>query len=354
MIVYERYPQNGIWHYYYGFLFVYIVLLMGFRYRVGIDTINYMIEYSKFPTLSSIKFKELLDYEYAPLYMLLTAICKSVTPNFVLLQFVHSFLLNLIIFIFLKRNTQNPFRSILLYFIVCGLYFNTEILRESLAIGVFLLNFENLKNERWRRYYLWCFVAIMIHYSAIILLAAPLFIYLKLNWKTIILLLLIGFYYEMIIENILYLIPIKSAGKAVYIQLENMYNEKLNSNWLYLNLIQTVLIPLMVLKLGKKDKSYESMVYAYVFCGICCIYFYLITQRFANYFAVFFVAYLSNWIHYNLKRKLLIYGVMFIFIGFYAFSYANHERFKMWYPYHSVFNPVKDQDREKMHQEEFG
>ena len=82
-------------------IFFYCVLLFGFRYRVGIDTLNYMYGYDEQPRLEELNLTNIFDYKAAPFYTLLNAVCRSITHSFYLLQIIVSFIFNSCLFVFL-------------------------------------------------------------------------------------------------------------------------------------------------------------------------------------------------------------------------------------------------------------
>ena len=165
------------------FLFCYVILLVGLRYRVGSDTLVYIWGYDRLPSWGELNWSEIWSYEFQPLYVLLCAIAKSISPDFTVLQILHAFIINSCIFYFIRKNTQYPFTGLFLYFFLYFFYFNTEILRESLAIGIFLLNYKNLENKRWLRFYCGVFVSVLFHFSALILVFFPFIRLIKFNWK---------------------------------------------------------------------------------------------------------------------------------------------------------------------------
>jgi hypothetical protein len=151
------------------------VLLAGLRYRVGCDTFSYMLSYKTIPTIENLTYKQLVSNVYQPFWVILSSLCKSVSKDFTFFQLVHAVIANSIIFYFIRKNSIYFFTGILFYFIFYYLYFNMEILRETLAICVFLLSLKYFFSNKWLKYYIFCFIALMFHLSAILLFFLPLF-----------------------------------------------------------------------------------------------------------------------------------------------------------------------------------
>ena len=146
---------------YLAIICLYVILLMGFRYRVGTDTINYMDGYlERTTTLDDFGALDFTQTRFEPGYMFLAACCRSLSNEFYVLQLLCAFILNSCVFLFLYRYCYNPFVGVIVYFVLTCLYFNTEIMRESLAIAIFLLNYPNLKSRKWVRYYILCLFSI--------------------------------------------------------------------------------------------------------------------------------------------------------------------------------------------------
>lgn len=357
-----HYPKNGLskrkYRYAYILLFLYCVLLFGLRYRVGIDTLNYMYSYPTQPTLDTLDWEKIYTNRYAPLFMLLVATCRSITTDFWLLQFIVSVIFNSCLFIFLKRQVSNPFLAFSLFFFMNGLYFNTEIMRESLAVGVFLLNINNLIKHKWTSYYILATISLMFHFSAIIVFLFPLFTKVRLNWQFLALLLVFALFRKNLEEYTISMIPMENVMERIdefYLLIDS---GRLNINWLILVIIQTVMVPIVVMVTNKKTtkvrQELEFMLCIYLFLGLGCVYYQIIFQRFTNYVLLVLIVVMAEMLHSKVlenKYKILIVS---LFIIAYSYTYIGHERYKMWYPYHSVFNPEKDSDRETMWFELFG
>jgi hypothetical protein len=171
-------------------LFVLVVGMSAFRYKLGGDAQHYENIYFEMPRLSQyIQYMRYDNfYQYQPLWILLCSFCTTITPDYVFFQFVHSLILNIALFYFLHKHTRYFFSVFaLLWFSLLYLQFAIEVQRESMAIAFFLLSFPYFKQKKWIKYYLLITVSVLFHLSAIILFILPFFTILKLNRKTILL-----------------------------------------------------------------------------------------------------------------------------------------------------------------------
>lgn len=150
-----------------------LIIFSGIRYRVGGDTLGYFDSYKDFPTFQEFANTDFSTLPYEFLFYVFPACAKLISPEFYVFQFLHAIIINTIIFWFIKKHTPYKFITITLYFILIYLYFNMEIMRESLSICVFLLATDSLLNKKFFKYYILSLIAFAIHVSAFILFIVP-------------------------------------------------------------------------------------------------------------------------------------------------------------------------------------
>lgn len=328
------------------FLGIFMILLMGLRYRVGIDTLNYIDKYDTSPT-----FKELFQIDFSttrfePGYLFLCSLCRSITHDFWLLQLVHSLLLTTSVYIFIYKNTYNPFSGIAIYIVLCWLYFNTEIIRESLSISIFLFNYENYKNRRWIKYYLLSLLSICFQYSAIITLFFPLVRLIKFNLLYVagcIMILGITPY----LENINQLIEVASVANRIDEHIGSA--ETLNMNWRVANMIRYAFVPIYALMMSRythNNSEFTSVILVSILFGIGAFAIPIIFSRLANYTLPFVVVYVANTLEWVSKSKLLKNSLLLLIICSQLLYYR--EMFNAWYPYESIFTQQTIPERELM------
>lgn len=331
----------------YWILFFYVVVLFGLRFRVGMDTLNYMDSYHLVTPLNQMTFSDLFGQHYAPLSQLLFSFCRMLSPEFYVLQIIHMVLLNIPLFLFLKRQTLNPYYAYLLFFIMAGTYFYTDILRESLAIAVFLLNYENLKNRRWLPYYLLCIVSIGFHYTALFLLFLPLLRNVKFN--TTYLLVILAF-----VAVCMLLLPRLSNLISDDILANEISNKTskfglVNIRWFLFRLIRYSLLSAILLFLSRKESEYHfeiSLVCIYLLMGIGVFFFEEFFVRFSNYLSLPFVVLMCNYICRRTTAQLLKQFIIIPFLIVNIWVQLHDNYYVMYLPYYSIFNPQIDFQRE--------
>lgn len=151
-----------------------LILLFGLRYRVGGDSLMYEDNWDRMPTLSDLLVRNAFqDYKNQPLWYIFTAVIKEIGGGFLMFQIVHAVIINTVFFRVIKRYCQHRFTAVLFYFIFMSFNSNTEILRESLAVAVFLLSLKYLMAHKWIPYYIYCLIAFNFHISAVIWFILP-------------------------------------------------------------------------------------------------------------------------------------------------------------------------------------
>lgn len=329
----------------YRFLWVYLVLLMGLRFEVGGDTLIYMEDYVWRVDITQWKFSW-IDY-YEPFYTLLCAITKTISEDFVFFQLTHALILNSCLFYFISKSTQYRFSALFFCLIYYYLYFSTEILRESLAIFVFILNYKNYEEGNWFKYYLGALIAILFHISAIILLVFPFVRWMKFN-RT---------YWLILCCSIVAFSQLDAffsmfGGVAKISEKIGFYEDKEVSGFLNILLAlfafaRFTLLPMAIYlwdkKILKEHPKFEGLICFYTILGVGIWFNPVIFERFPNYITPLYFISLTNILvpsflkSATLSRKFA--GTIFfcaIIIIYASYPIRIHKRYV---PYYSVFNP---------------
>jgi len=335
------------------------VLLAGLRFRVGGDTNAYMLYYNQTLKIADLNYHEFIKDSYQPFWVILCSLSKTVSSDFTFFQFVHAIITNSIIFYFIRKNSNYFFTGILFYFIFYYLYFNTEILRETLAICVFILSLRYYLLKKWTIYYIFCFIAFLFHISAIVLFFLPLFssIWTKRSYFiffVVILVLLILLSKFNIYEKIFDLIPNEDIRSKAKIQTVAP-GAKANIFGVIYTSVVNIIIPFTLIYVSEQFVGYKSefrsLLYAYILISLIAI-FLSPTYRFLNYLNPIYYLFLANMLHelfrYPRVRRFRYTIVLFIFLLPFSVHLMTLFRntsdngpvrrfYSRWYPYHSVF-----------------
>lgn len=333
-------------------IWIYVVLLLGFRYRVGIDTISYMKAFRNTYTLETIFSHNLLKARYEPGYLLVCAFFRSISKEFWPLQMFLAAVTNGCVFIFLYRYCKNVFVGLLIFFVLQWLYLSTEVMRESVAIGIFLLNYRNIEKKRWIRYYLISLLSISFHYSAIIIWFIPFAKYIKFNY-IFFLICIVFLFVTPIVEKLSEFISIPEISRRInqYIMMANT----INLNWKLGELIRSALPALasiIAYHISKDKMQMQPMILLQLLFCAGAFAIPIIFSRFANYTSLFVTIVIANYIcKYNVSALLKVAYICFVFLTqtiYYAGMYTT------WFPYVSIFNTKQVQEREQRWKQEFG
>lgn len=372
-------PQwSKSFNWYYIAELIIMICIVGFRYRIGGDSIRYEDGYDSIPEIQEL-FKNKywwLDFEYQPLWIIFASICKTITPNFIFLQVIQATFVNCVFFYYAHKMCRYKFGFVILYFFYNYIYFSCEILRESIAVAIFIIGFKYLVSKSYIKYYFVCIMAFLFHMSAVILFIFPL-IYNKLSnqygWKSYIISILGGLVFSLVIQIILPKIGslFLSSEYLLYKVQYAMNEENLNifgviSQFFFM--IPLILTGMYVDKGVTKEicKEKNFIIACLIIIATLSIIFPFL-GRWRNYFIIFYLYYLSDFLFSIKFKQIWRIGAVFSFfifmiqnINFYK-SYPNIavgennsiRKYKMYYPYHSILDKDIDSDREYIAKYEF-
>lgn len=351
MVISINYHKKGNWKHFfpsYVLIYLYCIILFGLRYRVGIDTLNYMYKYDDLPSLSLLSIENFTESTSAPGWVMLVAVCKQITPSFYLIQLVVSLIFNSCLFVALKKYSKNPFLSFVIFMFMNGFYFNTEILKESIAVGIFLLNIENLIEGKWRKYYSLVFLSFFFHYSAIILLFFPLLRKLQFNMSFV----LGGMSFVLLDVFLMKIISSYIPIEALSDRYEQYGSMELNYNWILFAFLKSAFIALCMLILSRIRKvhlgRFEFLLCLSILFAAGSIHFPIIFQRFNNYTCIFIAIVFTDFLLNKRFNQFVKIALLCSYIVIYTYSYYEHGRYRIWYPYHSILNEKMDKGRENL------
>lgn len=337
-----------------------LILLAGFRYRVGGDTLNYMYTHELIPQFTIYNILPRINGVRAEQgWIMLTSLAKLIGPDFYWVQLIQAAIVNIAFFTFFKRYTKYCFSCVLFYYICAYFYFNFEILRESLAVSIFLLfSIRYLAEKKYLKYFLSIIVTMAFHSSAILLVIIPTLYNLvnrkEANFLVICTIIYVfGLFLNPLFNQLIIGLGLFSDKFGTYLDYNFTIFGKIMGYILY------VLLPLIVYHYAKKYESpsrYFLVIYALIGASTSL---FSIFFRFINYFtpflilniALIFVEVLLNSKTRTRIENSIIY-ILFIVVFFNQRIFVtvdknnNYKWYSYWYPYHSIFDPQIDPTRE--------
>lgn len=297
-------------------LFITLTLLAGLRYRIGTDTISYADFYTTVPDIFSLKLSDFVNTRFAPLCFLLFSISKTICSDFVFFQLVISFIVNYTIFWFIQRYGRNRFvfTFLLMYFLTSYYMLNCEVLRESLAICVFIYSIPFLLDKKYIQYYLLCSVAILFHYGAVILLIFPLCMYIRVN-KYFMVGIFVAYIFAFMMKDYFYLLNFVSVNTDMS-NLINVYSESaLNREFSLMNIVGisvNMILPLISCVYVKRntDESFnlfEPFFALYLLMFVVSTSIWIFRRYSDNYLGIFELYYYSLFISCIVRKYSKIF-----------------------------------------------
>lgn len=342
----------------YNFVLIIFILVAGLRYKVGGDTLSYFDYYEGVKNWSNTDFSELMTGRYSFLWNVLATTCKTISNDFVVLQIVQAGFVNITIFWFIKKYSKFRFTSLILYFIFSYLYFNTEIMRESIAICFFLLAYPYFERKSWLKYYLIVTLAFLFHSSAVILFLFPILSIIKFNLKSLALTIVLLVFFIFILSKNPTLMDLLLFTDTISEKF-NAYSEyALNINGKIVVFLSFIAFPYALFRINSKIKKEDGK----LFENLYMVYFVIAMSyvafsgfsRFVNYltpFMIVYFAYTLNNIYIsqkykNVKRPFILVIFILAFIPKYLYYTADMSRFypdtrkyNLYHPYSSIISP---------------
>ncbi|RHR98915.1 EpsG family protein [Parabacteroides sp. AF14-59] len=351
-------------------IWILFVLVAGLRYRVGGDSLYYQDIYPSFPLFKDLRNYGLYENGYGPLWYLFCATTKAIDTRFFIMQIIHALIINTAMVFFFNKYSRHLLACLLLYYVFYFLYFNMEILRESLAISVFLFNMKNLIDKKWIRYTAGCVLSLGFHLSAVVLFFLP-FLMMTLQKKyikvslTILFITITGLFY--ILQNKtdsltflpgILLIKMHSYGTR---EMNNL-NGIINNSMPFICYLLIYLVHGRLIRKGsdqsggnRQDLLFKVFL-LFAFLGG----FNEGIFRFTNYLTPLAITYSVNVIYDVTREKRKQLGIVVSCLGlFILFAHkslyyykdtsglADHtRRYELWYPYESVFTNKEHYGRE--------
>jgi hypothetical protein len=360
--------SKGIEFWYFLDLLV-LILLTGLRYRVGGDTLAYIEFFDEYPTLIELFNFDFIGAQFGPLWYISNALIKSIWNDFVFFQIIHATFVNIVFFWFFRKYLKRFFTAIVLYYIGFYFYFNMEILREIISICIFMLGFGCLLEKKYLKYYTFSIVALLFHYSAMLMLFIPfLFLIKDISWKKTLIVALSLFAILSLFDISPLLIKLLFGNEQLNLKFDSYTSLDDKANFVGL---LTTIFPIVLLMHTNKEINCEkanlkinNLMFLYVQLTIFTAFFPAMFNRMTNYLVPFYLILIVVSIEifnfkvdkYFLSKRALIARfvlIMFVFFKIYSFTKDTSDvmlgtkYYNIFYPYYTVFNPVVDVKRER-------
>lgn len=190
-----------------------LIILLGLRYDVGVDFLNYQNLYSCSADLYIMK--ETGFIKIIELFNMLNL------PFFVFC-FFYAWLTVWLIFRFVKNNSPYLFLSIFIYYALGNYYFSSfNAMRQALAVAIFMNCLQLISNGKlWKYLFIILISSFCVHFSSLILI--PLYFILRKKYANIVKLTVI---ISIIMFGSIAIKIIEVSPYAIYLAFENFVSE---------------------------------------------------------------------------------------------------------------------------------
>ena len=163
-------------------IFIFIIFF-GLRGFVAYDWTVYYWQYTfNIPTLGNLFHIAITSWPTEPGFTLLASFCKTIVNNYIVFQFVCTSLNLFLITRFFRRYTTNLSLCLMLFLTMGGLGFSIDLMRNSLAIFIWLNGIQYIEERKIIPYLAICLIAATFHVSAVAYI--PMYFILHRNFNT--------------------------------------------------------------------------------------------------------------------------------------------------------------------------
>lgn len=346
---------------------VILILLAGLRYRVGIDTTNYIFRfYYLYPSLSDFSLYD-CSISSSPFFTLLNSFVISLGGRFYIVQLINAIFVIVLIFNYFDRHSKYIFTCSLFYFIVCFFEYNMEIMRANMCITICLYGNDYVLNRKWVKGYLMYFIALLFHIQAILFFFLPLILKLRLELNRkgyffLVITFVVGYLIQNAFGNYLTLLELADGDVQTKLNgygVSEYFNTARNLNYMIVYYFPLLFYTMASVAYVNKKSSDNELILLQPFVMIGLVFQVLqmtlfMAYRFTEFFYVYMLMYMANMFidvarnmgkssNYRGFVRVLIVFLPFFFLTFYSFRSYNVWRY---IPYASVIDRKIDKNRE--------
>jgi hypothetical protein len=357
----EKTKKKDFW---YLVCLVIFVLIVGLRWRLGVDTPNYInMFYHEYPSLHELSWDD-FSIGNDPLFVLINSCVKACDGRFYIVQLIQSMFVNTLIFVYIKRHSSYIFTCLLFYALTFYLGFNTDIMRASMSIVLSLFSNDFFLKKKWIKGYLLLVIGCFFHSQTVLLLALPIFLFLRFN-KFGIAVILGGFLVGRILQPIMidYVFLFEdnediSNKMTGYFESDTYGSQGGNMNFFIVHIFPNIVYSVIALLYLKYRSAKQSIMRLEPFLMLGLLFLFVqmslqVAYRYVDYYRMYFVLFMAEafgiWVKNSncLTRGVAFARTHFFFIPYFVlvnWIYIVH--YEWIYPYSSVLERNLDHHRE--------
>ena len=146
-----------------------LIFFFGFRGYICDDWIAYYPAFQKCSPeyINFNPFEYNIKWAFEPGFTILMCLCKSIVDDFQFFSFVCTVINTFLLFRFFNKRIDNLPLGIILYLCFGGYIMNTNLMRNSIAILIFINALEYIEKRKPLQYFSLCLLALSFHISSI-------------------------------------------------------------------------------------------------------------------------------------------------------------------------------------------
>lgn len=348
----------------YSVILIVFILIAGLRWRIGFDTPNYLDEfYYETPTLSQLSIEDLKMTK--PLWILLNSLVLTFFGKFYVLQLIHATFINVLFFKYIKKHSQYIFTCLFFYFLCMYTQQNMEEMKASTSVVICLYANDFILKRKWIKGYSLYLFAALFHASTYVLSLTPLFLFLRLEKRGYIVLLLsffAGYWLQLRFGEYLTLLDFVDdsiSGKINrYAGDEHFSSQEGNINFYIVKIFPTLFYGIYCLYIVREKSLNKELLSLEPFVLIGLVFLIIqmnvhVFYRFVHFYSIYFVLFFSEvFVTSGQKNKKISKNFsyvkrMFIFLPFLLLTlYSYKNKYIAYHPYSSIIEKRIERDRE--------
>lgn len=365
--------NNAFKNHRYWMLCILLILITGFSYGLGGDKFVYMRQFEAIPSdIPALEYASLaiVIQGNMPLWTLMTMFAKECFGSFYAVQVIQATITNITFCYIASKYTHRRFCFILVYFLTFAYFtFNTEVMREGIAIAISLLGMEAYMEGNKKTFGICYIFAMLFHISAAVVILFPLFKF-KISFKTLFISVIAAFFIWLLSDLVLskVLLSMLSSTGALATKIVQYSAVASNFNGLVGSVIQYLILPFIVMyfsyiweedeELKRKKERIISFHIILALCASSLAGF----VRFRNYIEIYYLIMLGEFVYmlFRTKEKLILRAgtlvltaVFLVWLKHLVFFPQNKVYYyQLFTPYTCIFNENKSvYFREEVHKE---
>ena len=281
-----------------------------------------------------------------PLFGLIILLFKACSIDYIVFSALWSLVCMLLSYRFFSKDCENSCLSLLCFYGYTYLMCPMSAIRQGLCLALLMYLYHDLKERRYKRFYICLIVGCFIHLSFIICLILPFLMHLKLYNKTIIYYLAGAFTVLAIVGiSVMQFLPFESERLSFYEDSEGV------GIMVRMLLRILIIIPVLLYKPDEGTDGYYAKAICLIGYFLYCFFSFndLIAARFEYYFRTFiclFAAYQVT--HFEWRFRAAVQLVLILVVHTFLWYKNIDTEIERWdyregitpanFPYISVFN----------------